>query len=58
MGGFSTPILHGLCSFGIAVKQVMDTFADGDPNRVKEMKVGQKMITTAVGGILNCNCDR
>ena len=39
MGGFSTPILHGLCSFGIAVRQVMNTFADGDPTRLKEMKV-------------------
>ena len=48
MGGFSTPILHGLCSFGVAVRQVMDTFADGDPTRVKEMKVGQKMITTVI----------
>jgi len=53
MGGFSTPILHGLCSFGIAVKQVMDTFADGDPTRLKEMKVrmskpvlpGQTLVT-------------
>ena len=43
MGGFSTPILHGLCSFGIAVKQVMDTFADGDPTRLKEMKVGRSI---------------
>ena len=43
MGGFSTPILHGLCSFGIAVRQVMDTFANGDPTRLKEMKVWQKM---------------
>ena len=41
MGGFSTPILHGLCSFGIAVRQVMNTFADGDPTRLKEMKVGK-----------------
>jgi len=53
MGGFSTPILHGLCSFGIAVRQVMDTFANGDPTRLKEMKVrmskpvlpGQTLVT-------------
>ena len=44
MGGFSTPILHGLCSFGIAVRQVMDTFANGDPTRLKEMKVWRKKL--------------
>ena len=44
MGGFSTPILHGLCSFGIAVRQVMDTFANGDPTRLKEMKVWQRKL--------------
>ena len=52
MGGFSTPILHGLCSFGIAVKQVMDTFADGDPTRLKEMKVGRSMFCLLLRAIL------
>ena len=52
MGGFSTPILHGLCSFGIAVKQVMDTFADGDPTRLKEMKVGRSIFCLLLRAIL------
>jgi len=39
MGGFSTPILHGLCSFGISVRQIMETYADNDPARVMAMKV-------------------
>ena len=39
MGGFETPILHGLCSFGIAVRQIMEKFADNDPSRVTALKV-------------------
>eukprot|EP00092_Neocalanus_flemingeri_P007605 GFUD01008207.1.p1 GENE.GFUD01008207.1~~GFUD01008207.1.p1 ORF type:complete len:604 (+),score=134.87 GFUD01008207.1:249-2060(+) len=53
MGGFETPILHGLCSFGVAVRQVMEKFADNDPSRVTALKVrfskpvlpGQKLRT-------------
>ena len=29
-GGFDGPILHGLCTYGIAAKAVIDTFLDGD----------------------------
>merc|ERR1719166_883819 len=39
MGGFKTPILHGLCSFGISVRQIMEKFAENDPARVTAMKV-------------------
>ena len=56
MGGFSTPILHGLCSFGIAVRQVMNTFADGDPTRLKEMKVGKDWHKKKVVCINGCRC--
>jgi len=53
MGGFKTPILHGLCSFGISVRQIMERYADNDPARVLAMKVrmskpvlpGQKLRT-------------
>lgn len=34
MGGFDTPILHGLCSFGIVCKAVVDTMLDGDVTKV------------------------
>ena len=34
MGGFDTPILHGLCSFGIVCKAVVDSALGGDPTRV------------------------
>ncbi|MBT2387165.1 MaoC/PaaZ C-terminal domain-containing protein [Streptomyces sp. ISL-11] len=33
--GFDRPILHGLCSYGIALKAVVDTALDGDVARVR-----------------------
>ena len=39
--GFPSPILHGLCTFGIAVKHVMKAFCNGDPDAVKSMKVSR-----------------
>ncbi len=34
MAGFDVPIIHGLCSYGIACKAVVDHLLDGDPTRV------------------------
>ena len=34
MGGFDTPILHGLCSFGIVCKAAVDNALDGDVTKV------------------------
>ena len=34
MGGFDTPILHGLCSYGVVCKAVVDTVFDGDTTKV------------------------
>jgi len=34
MGGFDRPILHGLCSFGIACKAAVDNALDGDVTKV------------------------
>ena len=34
MGGFDTPILHGLCSYGVICKAVVDNALDGDVTRV------------------------
>ncbi len=34
MGGFDKPILHGLCSYGIVCKAVVDSVCGGDPTKV------------------------
>ena len=34
MGGFDVPILHGLCSYGIVCKAVVDTAIGGDTSKV------------------------
>ena len=38
-GGFSSPILHGLCSLGISVRQVLQHFTDNDPAQLTAVKV-------------------
>jgi acyl dehydratase len=37
--GFREPILHGLCSFGMGCRAIIDTFCDGDPERLRSMSV-------------------
>jgi acyl dehydratase len=39
LGGFDQPILHGLCSFGMVCKAVVDHALDGDPARVARYQV-------------------
>jgi acyl dehydratase len=38
MGGFDKPILHGLCSYGISSKLVVQAFCEGDVNRLKSIQ--------------------
>ncbi|KAI6650533.1 Peroxisomal multifunctional enzyme type 2 [Oopsacas minuta] len=38
MGGFSQPILHGLCSYGHAVRHVIHTYCGNDPSRLTGFK--------------------
>ncbi|MCP3816600.1 MaoC family dehydratase N-terminal domain-containing protein [Streptomyces sp. A3M-1-3] len=35
LAGFDKPILHGLCSYGVTLKAVVDTALDGDVSRVR-----------------------
>ncbi|AWE49996.1 MaoC/PaaZ C-terminal domain-containing protein [Streptomyces nigra] len=36
--GFDRPILHGLCTYGITLKAVVDTLLDGDVTRVRSYR--------------------
>ena len=54
MGGFDTPILHGLCSFGIVCKAVVDNALGGDTSKVARYQArfagvffpGETMVTS------------
>ncbi|EME14458.1 MaoC/PaaZ C-terminal domain-containing protein [Rhodococcus triatomae] len=39
MAGFDQPILHGLASYGVVCKAVVDGVLDGDPTRVQSFSV-------------------
>ncbi|KAG0078731.1 hypothetical protein BGZ92_001344 [Podila epicladia] len=39
VGGFDIPILHGLCSFGVAGKHIFNTYCKNDARSFKNIKV-------------------
>jgi len=39
MGGFKTPILHGLCTFGFAGRAILYSICGGDPTKLKSYGV-------------------
>lgn len=42
--GLPTPILHGLCTLGMAVRLVVREVAQGDASRVRSVKVSMLQI--------------
>lgn len=54
LGGFDVPILHGLCSYGIVCKAVVDTLLDGQVDKVARYQArfagvffpGETMVTS------------
>lgn len=39
VGGFDVPILHGLCSFGVAGKHIFNAYCSNDASQFKNIKV-------------------
>jgi len=39
MGGFGTPILHGLCTFGVSGKHVLKAYGQADPSTFQSIRV-------------------
>ena len=37
--GFERPILHGLCTFGVVCRALVEMVCDGEPSRLKKMPV-------------------
>jgi acyl dehydratase len=38
MGGFDTPILHGLCSYGFTARAILSSLCDNDPARFRHIE--------------------
>lgn len=52
MGGFDRPILHGLASYGISCRLVLQQYADNNPSLFKSMKVKDYTLRCVVFTVL------
>ena len=39
LGGFKTPIIHGLCSLGFTARAIYEKYCNGDPNKISKFGV-------------------
>jgi len=37
MGGFETPILHGLCSYGFSARAIQEKYSNTDPQAIRQI---------------------
>ncbi|MBU2512910.1 MaoC family dehydratase N-terminal domain-containing protein [bacterium] len=44
LGGFETPILHGLCTYGFAGRAIINSICEGDPSKLKSFGVRFKNV--------------
>lgn len=57
MGGFDRPILHGLASYGISCRLVLQQYADNNPSLFKSMKVADYNLRHVVFTVSTCLFD-
>ena len=54
MGGFERPILHGLCTYGMAAKHALQRFGGGAPAAVHSIKVCRRSPWFCIARSLTC----
>lgn len=55
VAGFKNPVLHGLCTYGFAVRHVMAKYADNDAARIKCIHVRSR-VYPSFGRLPNATC--
>ncbi len=47
IGGFARPILHGLCTYGVAAKHVLQRYGGGEPGALHSIKARRSLVQAA-----------